>query len=206
MSGGCLLLWKLGKLWRGAVFAIPAALANDCANRCSEVLLLRKPMIRFLGQFGHALFLKPTDEPPAPERRRGSLPLLCAVGLVWLLFAHPEVGAWLVWAAGEALMYAVSLPALYGAAYFALQYLTTLCLRPNTTRIHWSTVALGYGLLASLFLLAAGPLLGRWLEGTEWRYTLPQVHGELPTTPLGELGQWQWPTVTWEARNRGFED
>ena len=141
-----------------------------------------------------------TDAPPS---RRGSLPLLCVVGLVWLLYAYPEVGEWLVWVAGEALTYTVSLPALYGAAYFALQYLTTLCLRPNTTRIHWSTVALGHGLGASIFLLAAGPLLGRWLEGAEWRYTLPQLHGEL-STPLGELGQWQWPTVTWEARLRGL--
>jgi hypothetical protein len=143
--------------------------------------------------------------PERPERRRGSLPLLCVVGLVWLLSAHPEVGEWLVWAAGEALMYVVSLPALYGAAYFAMQYLTTLCLRPNTWRIHWSTVAAGHGLAASFFLLAAGPLLGRWLEGAEWRYewryefSLPQLHGELPSS-LGELDQWQWPTVTWEAR------
>ena len=108
-------------------------------------------------------------------------------------------------------MYVVSIPALYGAAYFVLQYLTTLCLRPNTWRIHWSTVALGYGLLASLLLFAAGMLLGRWLEGTEWQYTLPQwamvlpeLHGEL-STPLGELGEWQWPTVTWEARSVGGE-
>ena len=138
-------------------------------------------------------------------RRRGSLPLLCVVGLVWLFCAHPEVGEWLVWAAGEALMYAVSLPALYGAAYFAMQYLTTLWLRPNTWCVHWMMVAVGYGLAASFFLLAAGPLLGRWLEGTEWRlewryeFSLPQLHGELPSS-LGELGQWQWPTVTWEAR------
>ena len=161
------------------------------------------PSIRegFLGLFIHLFFPSAsTDEPPS---RRGSLPILCAVGLVWLLYTHPEVGEWLVWAVGEALTYAVSLPALYGAAYFALQYLITLCLRPNTTRIHWSTVALGHGLGASFFLLAAGPLLGRWLEGGEWRYTLPQLHGEL-STPLGELGQWQWPTVTWEARLRGL--
>ena len=143
--------------------------------------------------------------PTPDERRRGSLPLLCVVGLVWLLFAHPEVGEWLVWAAGEALMYAVSLPALYGAAYFAMQYLTTLWLRPNTWCVHWMMVAVGYGLAASFFLLAAGPLLGRWLEGAEWRvewryeFSLPQLHGELPSS-LGELGQWQWPTVTWEAR------
>ena len=75
-----------------------------------------------------------------------------------------EVGEWLVWAAGEVLMYAVSLPALYGAAYFAMQYLTTLWLRPNTWRIHWMMAAVGYGLAASFFLLAAGPLLGRWLD------------------------------------------
>jgi hypothetical protein len=159
-------------------------------------------MIRLLG---NAFTSSTSTDEPSPEHRRGSLPLLCVVGLVWFLFTHPEVGDWLVWAAGEALMYAVSLPALYGAAYFTVQYLTTLGLRPNTTRIHWSTVALGHGLGASFFLLAAGPLLGRWLEGAEWRYTLPQLHGEL-STPLGELGQWQWPTVTWEARAAGFED
>ena len=83
--------------------------------------------------------------PTPDERRRGSLPLLCVVGLVWLLCAHPEVGEWLIWDAGEALMYAVSLPALYGAAYFAMQYLTTLWLRPNTWRIHWMMAAVGYG-------------------------------------------------------------
>ena len=136
-----------------------------------------------------------SSDAPHMQRRRGTLPVVCIVSFVWLLVAYPQVGEWLMWAASEAVIYAVSLPALYFAAYLALQYLTTLCLRPNTTRIHWSTVALYQGLGASLLLLAAGPLLGRWLEGAEWRHTLPQLAVVLPQLH-GELGAWVWPTVT----------
>ena len=56
--------------------------------------------------------------------------------------------------------------------------------------------------VAGPFPEASGSMRFAWsMWRYEWRYefSLPQLHGELPNS-LGELDQWQWPTVTWEAR------
>ena len=121
--------------------------------------------------------------------RKGVLPTLCISAIVYVLIVYPEARAWLAWAFTEALIWGISLPALCASAYFLFNYLSTVCIRPNATRVHWSTVAFGHGIAASFFLLLAGPQMGRWLEGYQWHYTLPEVTLALPAH--------QWPDGQW---------
>ena len=121
-----------------------------------------------------------TPTPDAPsERRRGVLPVILIAGITYVVFVYPEerdaVLSWLWWLVVEAVIWATAVPSLYYAVYFALSYVATLCIRPNSTRTHWSTIAFGQGCASAALLLCAGPLLGRWLEAFEWRFTLPTL-------------------------------
>ena len=85
----------------------------------------------------------------------GLLCAFCISAIAYVLIVYPAARAWLAWAFTEALIWGISLPALCASAYFLFNYLSTVCIRPNATRVHWSTVAFGHGVAASFFLLLA---------------------------------------------------
>ena len=123
---------------------------------------------------------EPAPAPADVPRQRGALPIVVLIVGGWLLATSAEARATAVWLVGEAVVLAWCLPMLGGGAYCLSWYLLLLLQRPNNSIFDWMTVCWGLGLLASLCLLLAGPLLGPLLDG--WSVTVP-----IPTVYLLSL-------------------